>query len=255
MTKIVDHYETPTEKDIELLQIISKAVVSAVKPHAPPDKIEEETRQAADIYESRDRAGFGESQDIQRHPDEIPMEDFDEPVIEIMPLSKGQFLFRQGDAAKSAYILNSGAIAIFKENDGKRVPVARVKKGEFFGEMAIIDARPRGNSAMALEDCTLSLVSKDMIEEKLANSDKMVRMVLHMLSNSLKSVHEAYGPKGRNIVDSVREMKEQALHIQSYVDNIAVEGVKNDGVAPMKKIVELTDSMIVHKNLLRFILL
>src|SRR6201992_3128475 len=133
----------------------------------------------------------------------------DEPVIEILPLNKGQYLFRQGEAATSAYILNSGSIAIFKESDGKRVPIARVKKGEFFGEMAIIDGRPRRNSAMALEDCTLSLVSKDMIEEKLSNSDSLIRTLLHMLSNSLRMVHEAYAPKGRNIVDAVREMKEQ----------------------------------------------
>src|SRR6202000_544875 len=111
---------------------------------------------------------------------------------------------------------------------GKRQPIARVKKGEFFGEMAIIDGRPRRNSAMALEDCTLSLVSKDMIEEKLANSDSLIRTLLHMLSNSLRMVHEAYAPKGRNIVDAVREMKEQARYIQSQIESGSPER-KKDG--------------------------
>lgn len=243
VSKLVEHYENPKPSDIALLQKLSKAVVSAVKPHASPDKIEEETRRAAENYQSRERDEFNEPQEIRRDPDEPPMEQFDEPVIEILPLPKGQFLFRQGDPATSAYILNSGAIAIFKEVDGKRVPVARVKKGEFFGEMAIIDSRPRRNSAMALEDCTLSLVSKDMIEEKLANSDKMIRMVLHMLSNSLKTVHEAYGPKSRNIVDSVHEMKDQVDHIQSYLESVAGPSVKKEGAQAMKQIRELTDEI------------
>ncbi len=166
----------------------------------------------------------------------------DEPVIEILPLAKGQFLFKQGDPAKSAYILSSGTIGIFKEVDGKRQPIARVKKGEFFGEMAIIDGRPRRNSAMALEDCTLSLVSKDMIEEKLSNSDAMIRTLLHMLSNSLRMVHEAYAPKG-TIGDAVRELKEQARYIQSQIETGSPER-KKDGTPAAKKMTELTDAIV-----------
>jgi CRP-like cAMP-binding protein len=167
----------------------------------------------------------------------------DEPVIEILPLAKGQFLFKQGDPATSAYILNSGLIGIFKEVDGKRQPIARVKKGEFFGEMAIIDGRPRRNSAMALEDCTLSLVSKDMIEEKLASSDSVIRTLLHMLSNSLRMVHEAYAPKNRTIVDSVREMKDQARLIQGQIAAGSPE-LKKDGATAAKKAVDVTDAIV-----------
>ena len=118
-----------------------------------------------------------------------------------------------------------------------------MKKGEFFGEMAIIDSRPRRNSAMALEDCTLSLVSKDMIEEKLAASDPLVRTVLHMLSNSLRMVHEAYAPKGRSMADSVREIRDQAKHIRSYLDTIAEPAVRKEGADASKKVAQLTEDL------------
>src|SRR6202000_2157977 len=127
---------------------------------------------------------------------------------------------------------------------GKRQPIARVKKGEFFGEMAIIDGRPRRNSAMALEDCTLSLVSKDMIEEKLANSDSLIRTVVHMLSNSLRMVHEAYAPKGRNIIDTVRDIKEQARHIRGYIEKAASAPIKAEGASAAKKMTEITDELV-----------
>jgi len=243
VTAIAGRYAAATDKDLDLIQKLSKAVVSAVKPKAAPDKLDEETRQAAQTYQERQRAGFNEAQEIQRAPGEAPVVTMDEPVIEILPLAKGQFLFKQGDPATSAYILNSGAIGIFKEVEGKRQPIARVKKGEFFGEMAIIDGRPRRNSAMALEDCTLSLVSKDMIEEKLANSDSLIRTLLHMLSNSLRMVHEAYAPKGRNIVDAVREMKEQARYIQSQIESGSPER-KKDSAAAVKKMGEITDAIL-----------
>ena len=240
---IAAHYTAPTDKDIALIQKLSRAVVSAVKPRAAPDKLEEENRAAAQTYQERQRSNFSGAQEIQRAPGEEPVVAIDEPVIEILPLAKGQFLFKQGDPATSAYILNSGAIGIFKEVEGKRQPIARVKKGEFFGEMAIIDGRPRRNSAMALEDCTLSLVSKDMIEEKLANSDPMIRTLLHMLSNSMRMVHEAYAPKGRNIGDAVREMKEQARYIQGQIDSGSPER-KKDGAAATKKMLDLTAAIV-----------
>ena len=241
---IAARYTNPTDKDIDLIQKLSKAVVAAVKPKAAPEKLAQETQQATENYQQRERGNFDEVKEIQRaagEPQPIPV---DEPIIEILPLAKGQYLFKQGDLATSAYILNSGVVAIFKDVDGKRVPVARVKKGEFFGEMAIIDGRPRRNSAMALEDCTLSLVSKDMIEEKLAASDPLVRTVVHMLSNSLRMVHEAYAPKGRNIVDSVREIKEQSRHIRSYIETQASAPVKAEGAAAAKKMTEITEGLV-----------
>ena len=64
-----------------------------------------------------------------------------------------------------------------------------------------------------------------------------------MLTNSLKTVHDAYGPKGRNIADSVREMREQALHVQSYVEKVATAEVRQESADSMKKIAELTDAI------------
>jgi DNA-binding response OmpR family regulator len=241
---IADRYTTPTQRDIDLIRKLSRAVVSAVKPRTAPDKLEAESRQAAENYQQRERPGFGDVKEIQRSPGEPPVIPADEPIIEILPLTKGQYLFKQGEAAKSAYILNSGTIGIFKEHDGKRVPVARVKKGEFFGEMAIIDGRSRRNSAMALEDCTLSLVSKDMIEEKLAASDPLLRTVVHMLSNSMRVVHDAYGPKGRNISEAARDIKEQARHIDSYIESFAVPAVRQEGQPLARKLMEITDAIV-----------
>lgn len=244
VARIAEHYLAPTPKDMDLIHKLSRAVVSAVKPRVAPDALEAETRQATENYQQRERAGFNNAQEIHRSPEEPPVLPPDEPVIELLPLAKGQYLFRQGEPATSAYILNSGVIGIFKEQDGKKVPVFRVKKGEFFGEMAIIDGRPRRNSAMALEDCTLSLVSKEMIEEKLGASDPLVRMVVHMLTNSLRTVGEAYGPKGRNIADAARDIKEQARHISSYIEGFAQPDVRKEGEPLAKQLLQITGAIV-----------
>lgn len=243
VARMAENYLALTARDLDLIQKLPRAVVSTVKPRAAPDKLAEETRQAAENYQTRERGEFNATHEIQRTPGEAPVVTMDEPVIEILPLAKGQYLFKQGDPATSAYILNSGVVGIFKEIDGKRQPIARVKKGEFFGEMAIIDGRPRRNSALALEDCTLSLVSKDMIEEKLAGSDSLIRTLLHMLSNSLRMVHEAYAPKGRNVIDAVRDMSEQAKHVQGHIE-AGSPALRKDAGAAAKKAVDIADAIV-----------
>jgi hypothetical protein len=56
-------------------------------------------------------------------------------------------------------------------------------------------------------------------------------------------VHEAYAPKGRNIVEAVREMKEQARHIQAQIDSGSPERRK-DGAAAAKKMGDVTDAIV-----------
>lgn len=240
--RITERYVTPVPRDIDVIEKISRAVVSAVKPRTAPDKLREEIGQSLAVYRQRPRLNFSKTYEIQRTRGEAPVEIMSEPVIEILPLAKGQLLFKRGEAATSAYILNSGTILIFKEIDGVRQPIARVKPGEFFGELAIIDGRPRRNSAMALEECTVSLVAKDMIEEKLATSDPMIRTLLHMMSNSLRMVHESYAPKGRNVVDAVREMKEQIRYIQRQIESGSPERRKASALA-VTRAAEIADDI------------
>ena len=58
--------------------------------------------------------------------------------------SKDEVIFRKGETSKYAYIIQSGKVGIFKENDyGKRTLVRTLKKSDLFGEMGLIDKYPR----------------------------------------------------------------------------------------------------------------
>ena len=139
-----------------------------------------------------------------------------------MPLAKGQCLFRQGEPAEAAYIVASGTVAVYKDVDGKRVPIAKMRKGELFGEMAIVDGTERRASAFALEDTTLSLISKEMIEDKMADSDPLVRALARMLINSLRMVQDVYVLRSRHITDTVSVMREQTAAIIGYLESPSV---------------------------------
>ncbi|MSQ87504.1 MAG: cyclic nucleotide-binding domain-containing protein [Alphaproteobacteria bacterium] len=163
--------------------------------------------------------------------------------MEIMQVPKGQNIFTQGEVATSAYILASGSVAIYREIEGKRLPVARIRKGEMFGEMAIIDGTARRATAVVLEDSTLSLIAKDMIEKKMAASDPMVQKVMHTLIDSLRSVPENHTPKPRNVQDIANDIKEQAAKAAQLIGESTSRDMKAAAQVPVEKLGHLVQDI------------
>jgi len=65
-------------------------------------------------------------------------------------LSKGEILFRQGDPGGELFVVESGAMGIAVTlDDGKKLEIAKFKKGDFFGEMSIFEEEPRSATCYA----------------------------------------------------------------------------------------------------------
>ncbi len=52
------------------------------------------------------------------------VQSLDDQAIEVVTYPKGTTLFRQGDAGDAAFIVNSGSVGIYREVEGKRIPLA-----------------------------------------------------------------------------------------------------------------------------------
>jgi len=62
----------------------------------------------------------------------------------------GEIIFRQGDAADCLYFIQSGKVLIYKEKDGKEVPLAELGKGDSFGDMGVFMGPIRTENARSL---------------------------------------------------------------------------------------------------------
>jgi len=65
--------------------------------------------------------------------------------------SSKAWVFREGDAADGAYVVLDGSVRIFKSRNGHETTLATLKTGDIFGEMALLDGKPRSASARAGE--------------------------------------------------------------------------------------------------------
>lgn len=66
-------------------------------------------------------------------------------------------LFEKGVLGNAMYIIKSGVVKIF---DGEN-EIATLNEGDFFGEMALIEASPRMASAETLSDSEIFVLSKE----------------------------------------------------------------------------------------------
>ncbi|HUP82611.1 MAG TPA: cyclic nucleotide-binding domain-containing protein [Candidatus Limnocylindria bacterium] len=72
----------------------------------------------------------------------------------------GQFIVRQGQVGTGLYVILSGSVKVLRGSD----ELARLRKGEFFGELSVIDQKPRNASVEAAEQTeVLALASWDLL--------------------------------------------------------------------------------------------
>ena len=62
--------------------------------------------------------------------------------VERLTFQSGDYIFKEGDSANNAYIIQSGSVEIVKSGE-EEVVLATIPEGGIFGEMALIDDSPR----------------------------------------------------------------------------------------------------------------
>ncbi len=90
----------------------------------------------------------------------------------------GQVLFHEGDDGDDMYIIQSGRVAIKKKVKDSDTTLAVLEKGDFFGEMAILERLPRSATAEVVEEGDLIVISGEMFGDMIkANPEIAVRML------------------------------------------------------------------------------
>ena len=71
----------------------------------------------------------------------------------------GERVFTDGDLGTTMYIVQSGKVRLFRMVDGGKRVHGMMEKGDFFGEMCILETLPRSATVQATEDATLYSLS------------------------------------------------------------------------------------------------
>ena len=112
----------------------------------------------------------------------------------------GELIFAQGDAADRMYVVRQGKVRIFRDKDGAETTLATIKQGEFFGEMALFDRKPRSAAAQAIGDTDLEVVEAAALRAELGEG--LVWDMLREMSARIRETNEAL--EKLSVQDTVR---------------------------------------------------
>lgn len=100
----------------------------------------------------------------------------------IRVVSRGQDLFRQGDEGDAIYLLQSGSLEIsLMSDDGRKLALNILKRGDIFGEVGLIDGGRRSATATALEDCSLLRVGRRRLLDEFTKTPTLALELMGLL--------------------------------------------------------------------------
>ena len=133
-----------------------------------------------------------------------------------------QTVFAKGDAGSSMYIVLSGAAQIFlpaPDATGDPVVLKDVRTGEYFGELALFDSKPRSASVKATLQTTLLELTRDEFAEHLSRSKTAALAILSEMAERLRETNDMLGQ--RAATNAVKEIEENLTWGQRLADKVA----------------------------------
>jgi CRP/FNR family cyclic AMP-dependent transcriptional regulator len=104
--------------------------------------------------------------------------------------SAGNVLFREGEHGEDMYVIQSGLVQIVKHVGGEDRPLATLGRGEFLGEMAILNGKPRTATAVVLEDAKCLVIDAATLEQMITNNAEIALRLVKKLARRLDSADE-----------------------------------------------------------------
>jgi len=102
----------------------------------------------------------------------------------------GEYVFEEGDLGTEMYIIQSGQVEILKRVAGSDTRLAVLEKGDFFGEMSLLEDLPRAASARAVSDLKLLEIGGATFDQMLRSNPEIAIRILRKLSRRLRQTDD-----------------------------------------------------------------
>ncbi|GAB4442263.1 MAG: hypothetical protein Kow0031_24350 [Anaerolineae bacterium] len=103
----------------------------------------------------------------------------------------GEVIIQENDVGETAYILEQGRVDVTKEQGGKKIYLGYLTAGDIFGEMSIIDDKPRSATVTAAEETFVKEIHRDEFLDILQNDREAAIKILKPLFNRLREANAA----------------------------------------------------------------
>ncbi|MDR1587776.1 MAG: cyclic nucleotide-binding domain-containing protein [Treponema sp.] len=167
---------------------------------------------------------------------------------------KDSMLFSEGEQGDELYIIQKGAVKITKIVDNNEVLLAVLKSGDIFGEMALLEAKPRAASAVAYADCQVLAVNRANFERMIGSQPQIIARLTTLLAERIWFIYKQLAntlftdPLGRIYDALLIQLEKNRVSVdssQSYTFDFGPKELLNmvglsqsDGALVLRKLLE-----------------
>lgn len=103
--------------------------------------------------------------------------------------SPGEVIFREGDLGTEMFIIQEGEVHIMKHINGETHLLSKLERGDFFGEMAILENVPRTADAIAVGDVRAVVINGARFDEMLRKNPEVAVRIIRKYSKRLREAN------------------------------------------------------------------
>lgn len=104
--------------------------------------------------------------------------------------ANGEIIFREGDESREMFIIREGEVVITRQAGSREVVLAKRARGEFIGEMALLESLPRIGTAKAVGTVRLVVLHSGSFLHKLRRDPAFAFEMMQALSRRFRLLNE-----------------------------------------------------------------
>lgn len=110
-------------------------------------------------------------------------------LVHFRSCKRGDVIVREGDTGGGLFAVLSGCLkALSVDSEGREVVLSIMGRGEVFGELSVLDGKPRSATVQALEDSELATIARAPLLELLEASPKLAVSLLGVLAERVRNL-------------------------------------------------------------------
>jgi CRP/FNR family transcriptional regulator, cyclic AMP receptor protein len=147
---------------------------------------------------------------------------------------KGDVVFHKTDMSTDLYIVNSGNLrAVLADEEGDEIVLALFEKGDFFGELSLLDGKGRSANIVADTNAELAILRQDVFLDLLHKNPTIAVALMTTLVERLRKADELIESL---VFLEVGERLIRTLHEAAAADSIGATGFRKAGKLTHKEL-------------------
>jgi len=149
-------------------------------------------------------------------------------MINLQEFQVNEVIINENDIDEYLYLIKSGKVKVVKSKDKKEINIAYLNEGAFFGEMALIDERPRMATVIAMEETIVKVFHRDDFLKVMHENQNIA---VKFLSGIFSRLREATSKLNIDSIndDSNNTIKEKDIY-QSVAKSLKINGLSEKAI-------------------------